>query len=45
MTAGDKACIEIYLNYHVSELRGLSIIIVRAWNVGQDLYFNNTQRE
>jgi hypothetical protein len=35
-----KACIELYLSLHVSEMRDKSEQIKTAWSIGQEIYFN-----
>ena len=38
-----KACIDIYLSLHVSEMESKSEQIKKAWSIGQELYCESQQ--
>lgn len=41
MTEFQKHCVEIYLKYHVSQLRSMSWAQQAWWKLGQKIYHEN----
>lgn len=37
----EEMCIGIYLEYHISQLKELSIMELEYWHTGQELYTKN----
>jgi len=43
LQAAKKACIDIYMDLHVSEMRGQPDHLRQAWSVGQELYIKKLE--
>ena len=41
LQAAKKACIDIYMDLHVSEMKGKPEHLKQAWSVGQEFYLKN----
>jgi hypothetical protein len=45
LQAAKKACIDIYMDLHVSEMKGKPEHLKQAWSVGNILYIKNLEGE
>jgi len=44
LTAGEKACIAVYMSIHVSQIDRMRTSVRNAWEEGQKLYEENKQQ-
>ena len=43
LQAAKKACVDIYMDLHVSEMEGKPEHLKQAWSVGQEFYLKNLE--